>query len=302
MTTSAGGFTPHDAHRALIAACTDVDLEHRDAEPIRFGENALYRLKSAPIVVRIARNADKLRDVEKEVAVARWLESADFPSVRLLLDYPQAAVYDGRVVTFWKYIESKAPNPDSVDLADILRRLHALAKPANLTLPPLDPLARVSARLDKAVNVGDVDLQFLRNHTKDLYAEYGTLSFVLPEGHIHGDAHKGNLLRFKDGRTIIFDFEMFAFGPREWDLVTGVGMPYEGFRWIDRETYVQASRAYGFDVIEWPGFHTLRRIREITMTTWLMQNVGHSCEIQAEFERRMISLRNNDLPRRWRAF
>lgn len=60
--------------------------------------------------------------------------------------------------------------------------------------------------------------------------------------------------------------------------------------------------AYGCDITKWPGFDTLRRIREIIMTTWLMQNVDESPDIRAEFDRRAASLRHDVLPRVWRPY
>ncbi|MFE3451587.1 phosphotransferase enzyme family protein [Nonomuraea sp. NPDC059194] len=301
-THAARGFSQQDAHEALIAACEHAGLDSRDARPMRLGENALYRLASAPVVVRIARSVDLLSDVRKEIAVARWLEAADFPSVRLLPECPQAIVHEGRVVTFWLHVDSGDPPTGFLDLAVMLRELHSLPKPVELVLPLFDPLGRVESRLDGAASVSEKDLAFLRQRLKDLYAEYNALNFALPPGHIHGDAHKGNLLRRVDGRVIVLDFEVFAFGPREWDLSTGVGIPFKGFQWVGDDEYAKAVDAYGFDVTEWPGFHTLRRIREMTMTTWLMQNVDHSPDIRAEFDRRMASLRHDHLPRVWRAF
>lgn len=301
-TPTARGFRQQDAHRALVAACDHAGLDSRAAVPIRLGENALYRLVSAPVVVRIARSEDLLSDVQKEVGVARWLQEAGFPSVRLAPECPQATVHDGRVVTFWLYADSSGPAPGFADLAAMLRRLHDVPKPMDLLLPLFDPLARVEDRLDSATTVADEDIAFLRQRVKDLYAEYSTLDFALPAGHIHGDGHKSNLLRRANGQVILLDFEAFAWGPREWDLCTGVGIPFRGFRWVAPEEYAQAVDAYGFDITEWPGFHTLRRIRETTMTTWLMQNVDHGPEIRAEFERRVASLRNDVLPRVWRPF
>ncbi|PZG15882.1 phosphotransferase enzyme family protein [Nonomuraea aridisoli] len=296
------GFGEQDAHRALVAACEHAGLDSRGAVPMRLGENALYRLASAPVVVRIARSVNLLSDVRKEVAVARWLEAAAFPSVRLFSDCPQATIHDGRVVTFWRHLDSGGPAPSFADLAVMLRRLHDVPKPVDLVLPLFDPLARVEDRLDCASTVADEDLEFLRQRVKDLYAEYNSLDFPLPAGHIHGDGHKNNLLRRSDGQVILLDFEAFAWGPREWDLCTGWGIPFRGFRWVSREEYARAVDAYGFDVTEWPGFHTIRRIRETTMTSWLMQNVDHSPEIRAEFDRRVASLRHDVLPRVWRPF
>ncbi|GAB2947532.1 phosphotransferase enzyme family protein [Nonomuraea fastidiosa] len=296
------GFREQDAYRALVAACEHAGLDSRGAALIRLGENALYRLASAPVVVRIARSADLLPDVRKEVGVARWLEEADFPSVRLFPDCPQATVHDGRVVTFWRYEVSEGPAPGFTDAAVMLRKLHDVVKPTDLLLPLFDPLARVEDRLDSATTVAEEDIAFLRQRVKDLYAEYSRLDFALPAGHIHGDGHKNNLLRRPDGEVILLDFEAFAWGPREWDVCTGFGLPFRGFGWMLPEEYAQAVEAYGFDITEWPGFHTIRRIREVTMTTWLMQNVDHSPEARAEFERRVASLRHDELPRVWQPF
>jgi len=46
----------------------------------------------------------------------------------------------------------------------------------------------------------------------------------------------------------------------------------------------------------------LREIRELTMTTWLMQNVGESAAVAAEFALRVASLRERDTRRVWNAF
>ncbi|MEQ4726242.1 aminoglycoside phosphotransferase family protein [Nonomuraea sp. B19D2] len=196
---------------------------------MRLGENALYRLASVPVVVRIARNVRLLPDVQKEAAVATWLEAAGFPSVRLFPDCPQATVHESRVVTFWRHVDGSGPAPGFVDLAVILRQLHDVPKPVDLVLPLFDPLARVEDRLNSAGNVADDDLEFLRQRVEDLYAEYSSINFALPAGHIHGDGHKSNLLRrAADGRVILLDFEAFAWGPREWDLCTGIGIPFRG--------------------------------------------------------------------------
>jgi hypothetical protein len=47
----------------------------------------------------------------------------------------------------------------------------------------------------------------------------------------------------------------------------------------------------------WPGYPVLREIRELTMTTWIMQNIGESSAIADEFARRVGSLRDGDFER-----
>jgi hypothetical protein len=57
------------------------------------------------------------------------------------------------------------------------------------------------------------------------------------------------------------------------------------------ESYAGFVERYEFDVVGWSRFEVLCSIRELTMTTWLMQNVGHSTDIAAEFRTRIDSLR-----------
>jgi hypothetical protein len=53
-----GRFSVLTAEHALRVACHSPGLDHTNAEPIRLGENALFRLSSQPVVVRISRTAD----------------------------------------------------------------------------------------------------------------------------------------------------------------------------------------------------------------------------------------------------
>ena len=43
------------------------------------------------------------------------------------------------------------------------------------------------------------------------------LTYALPTGPIHGDAHPGNLLT-DNGQVVLLDFEVASIGPWEWDL------------------------------------------------------------------------------------
>jgi hypothetical protein len=65
------------------------------------------------------------------------------------------------------------------------------------------------------------------------------------------------------------------------------------------EEYAEFVGAYGRDLRDWHGFPTLRAIQEFKMTTWLMQNIGESEEIAAEYARRVASLRDDEAPRNW---
>ena len=60
--------------------------------------------------------------------------------------------------------------------------------------------------------------------------------------------------------------------------------------------------AYGLDVRAWDGYPVLRGIREVTMTTWIMQNVLESKAIADEFALRVACLREKDSERAWHFF
>jgi hypothetical protein len=54
-----------DAVTVLEEACSDAGIQGDEAELIRMGENALFRLPHDRIVVRIARSIDVLRDARR---------------------------------------------------------------------------------------------------------------------------------------------------------------------------------------------------------------------------------------------
>jgi hypothetical protein len=91
-----------------------------------------------------------------------------------------------------------------------------------------------------------------------------------------------------------------AVGPREWDLLpSAIGVERYG---RPEEQYREFAGTYGFDVRAWAGYPVLREIRELTMTTWIMQNVGESPATAAEFAVRVASLRERDFERAWTYF
>jgi hypothetical protein len=294
-------FSEGTARRALEVACAAVGLDAQGAELMRLGENAIYRLRPLPLVARIARTVDYLPDVETEVAAARWLESAGFPSVRLAGPGDQPVVADGRVVTFWELVSERTEYATVAELGVLLRWLHGLESPSSLVLPELRPFSRVESRISGADLAGP-DREFLRGRLADLEQRYAGLEFALPVGPIHGDASIGNIIRREaDGVAILIDLDGFASGPREWDLVQ-TAMFYERFGWHTAQEYREFVEAYGFDVMAWAGYPVLRDARELTMVAWLAQNTRESPEIAAEVSKRIADLRGGDGRRDWAPF
>jgi Ser/Thr protein kinase RdoA (MazF antagonist) len=294
----AAGFSSSAVLPVLREACAQAGLASDGASLLRLGENAIYQLAAAPVVVRIACSADRLPRVQKEVCVARWLAAAGVPAVRVYEEIDQPLLVDGHPVTFWHTVTGGDPVPTHVDLARLLAAFHA-AEDCPCKLDGFDPLLTSQSRLAEADAVTPGDRDFLRERCANLNEQLRHLTFALPPGPIHGDAHTRNLLT--DCRQVVLlDFESAAVGPREWDLLpTAIGVERYG---RPEEQYREFAEAYGFDVRTWAGYPVLREVRELTMTTWIMQNVGESPATAAEFALRVASLRERDFERAWNFF
>src|SRR5262249_45625310 len=124
-------LTERTARSLLEQACAADGLSADDARLMRLGSNAVYHLK-APIVVRISRKGGDVDDARRTLAVARWLESVEYPAVRVA-DYDQPVILNGHVVTFWKSVSRDGRHWATVgEVAEVLARLHRLDAPASL--------------------------------------------------------------------------------------------------------------------------------------------------------------------------
>lgn len=278
----------------LTAVCGAAGLDHRDAVLVRYIVNAVFRLRHEPVVVRIVLAPSLRHRVPKVIGVARWLAEHDVPAVRLVEDLPQPVEAGGHLATFWHEVPATGPAPSGADLARLLRRLHSLPPPP-FELPPWEPLAIVRARLAGA-DIGAQDRAYLERTAAALEAALNGLEYVLPPGPIHGDAHLGNLIPGPDG-AVLCDFDSMCAGPREWDLTPmGVGQVRLGH---PRQRYLDFVAGYGFDVMRWPGFEVLRRVRELKMVAGALPILAGNAGARAEFTRRVHTLRTGERDARW---
>lgn len=296
MAVHDSGFSETSTLRTVVAACELAGLDSDGAVLVRLGEHAVYRLHGG-VVVRVARTAAYLRDAQKEIAVARWLEAVGVPAVRVV-DLDQPVVVDGRVVAFWGAVADGDEYGTPVEVAELLRQLHGLEAPSGLELPELRPFARAERRIEAAPGLAAGDRMFLRDRLAELRERYAGLDFALPGGVIHGDASVGNVLRDRTGRPVLIDLDGIAIGPREWDL-TLTATYYDSFGWHTREEYAQFVEVYGFDVMAWSGYPVLRDIREFIMVTWLGQKTGDGGKVDAEVAKRIAALRDGGSRRDW---
>lgn len=170
-----------------------------------------------------------------------------------------------------------------------------------MELPPLDVFTRARERIEHAEALGSDDRAFLRDRCARLTAAYDSLVFQLPPGVIHGDASVGNVFRDRHGQALLGDLDDFVIGPREWDLAL-TGICYDRSDWHTESEYRGFARTYGFDVMTWPGYATMRDTRELLMVTWLAQNGSSSKTAAAELRKRVSSLRMNSSRKDWKPF
>jgi aminoglycoside phosphotransferase len=282
-------------HRVLVDACAVAGLDPSGAEPIRLGENAIFRLPGG-VVARVARPG-QLAAARKEVHIARWLAEQHVPAVRAI-DIPDQPVLIGeRAVTFWEELPAHR-HGTPVEVAEAIRRLHDLQVPKDVPLGELDPFVRLAERIDTATTLPANDRTWLRGHLDDLRTRYAELPHGLPWCVVHGDAWIGNVVATERGEIVLLDLERCAVGPPEWDLIS-TAIKHTSFGWLTTTDYQDFCRRYGHDVTGWPGFALLRDIRELRMTCYVAQRAAEHSEAQTEAQVRVDCLRGRSGSRPW---
>ncbi|WP_211303712.1 phosphotransferase enzyme family protein [Pseudosporangium ferrugineum] len=284
-------------HAVLARVQATAGIDVSDAHLIKFTNNAVFALPAAGVVARIAASTTMADRVDKVIQVARWLEDGGVPAVRLL-GGDQPLIVDDLKVTLWHEVPSTDHQLTGADLGAILQQWHALAPPET-GFPSWNPVGEIRSRLDEPDGVDLRDLAYMRAECDRLEDAVATLTYELPPGPIHGDAFMGNLIAGVGGPAIC-DFDSSCDGPREWDLVpVAVGklrFDYPG------DDHGALTGGYGFDVLAWPGFPTLRRLRELKLVTSLVPVLASRPVLQPEWRRRLETYRSEDESARWSTY
>jgi Ser/Thr protein kinase RdoA (MazF antagonist) len=288
---------------ALVQVCQRLGLEVDGAVLLRRGSNAVYRLASERMVLRVSAPDADPTEVGRQVEVARWLAASGVTAVRAVrVDQPIQAC--GHAVTLWELVgEGHADRRDqygsTAELGRVLRQVHRLALPEGVVLPPLRPFDRIGRRLDRVTHLSSADRQLLTDRAVRLERTWAGLQFVLPGGPIHGDANVGNLLRQAGGGpAVLSDLDGFCVGPREWDLIL-TALYTDRYGWHTEAEYKEFVEAYGYDVRAWSGYEVLADVRELLMVLWNAGNAAASAEHARELARRLETLRTGRGRRAW---
>ncbi|WP_033213118.1 phosphotransferase enzyme family protein [Kitasatospora phosalacinea] len=289
-----------DEPRALALlqeACAPAGIDPAGASLLALGQNAVFDLPAEGLVAKVGRTPGGAPRAERELALAGWLDGAGVPVVR-----PAAgtvAVVREHPVTWWHRLAPAVRPARPVDLAPLLRALHALG-PAPVPLGRRELLAPVEGWLAAAEgHVDPADTAFLRARKESFVTAIAGLSPVLPPGPIHGDALPRNVHVTPDG-PVLLDLEYMASDLREHDLVV-LALSQDRYG-VPAEEVAAFDSAYGWDVREWPGFAVLRGARETASAAWVAQQAAGNPAAAAEFRRRVDSLRDGATAVRWFAF
>lgn len=289
-----GRYTRPKLAIALAEICASVGLDPRGARLLRLVNNGVFLLREHPVVVRIILAPSFSYRAVNVVEAGRWLAEHEIPAVRLLPDVEQPVRVGDHLATLWEAVPSAGSPPTGHDLAGLLRRVHDLPLPA--TLSQWRPMEDVRRRLRDAEALDPDDRYFLEQRCDDVEQRLSELSFVLPRGVVHGDAHLGNLIAGPVG-PVLCDLDSLCLGPPEWDLTPmAVGSLRLG---QPPERYQQLVEAYGFDITTWPGFQVLRDLRELKITSSVLPILRSNPGLRVELDRRMRSMRHNDPTAQW---
>lgn len=286
------------ANGIVARACRIARVDRARPELLRFGQNAIFRIRPG-LIARVTREGGE-PVAHKELAVSRWLAEAGVPVVRARDDVPQPIIIDTHAVTFWQELAIERP-ATTADVATLIAQVHQLAPPAELDLPDLAPFANIRQRITAPIwNEGERDA--LDRHLDALVGRYRAMPASRPWCGVHGDAWSGNVLHTKDGPVLI-DLERFSWGPPEWDLVS-TAVKYTTFGAISAQEWSTYCDIYGADVTEWSGFSIMRDIRELRETTFAGQAANHypTAAQQARYRFECLQGQHGNRPWGWQGF
>ncbi|MFN2519695.1 MAG: phosphotransferase enzyme family protein [Candidatus Limnocylindria bacterium] len=285
-----------EAQATLARACAVVGLDARGATLLKFGENATYLLSNGTIVARISAGLDLAPQAARELRVTEWLRRHGVPAARPAEAAGQPIVVGDSLVTFWEAVRASLQPPTPEQLAGALLRLHAVPVPDGLA--SIDPLWIVERRVRSEGSTAEREVILRR--CDQLREAYDRLEFSGSPRVVHGDAHVHNLLRDDAGTVVLMDLEHSGTGPREWDLVPTA--THDVLGWRPRGEYRAFAEAYGVDVTTSPTFGVMNAMRELLMLSFLMRRARSDTRVAAEVRRRVVTIRDDIVPRGWVAF
>jgi hypothetical protein len=282
-------FTPETTRHVLTDVCRQAGIDATGAVLLRHQTNAVYLLPRSEIVVKIARPSERPEDLDRTLALVRWIVSEGILTVPPT-PHEQPLESAGCLATFWPYVtQQDQPRVTAGDLGRPLRALHALSPP--IDLPPLDLIDGIRNAIASSRILSGPEREFLTTYSDKAAAAAATVQYELQPGLIHEDPQHHNALQMKQG-TALIDWDGACIGPREWDLVT-IEIHCRRF-FPDPAEYTQFVDAYGLDIREWSGYKAIRDLRELRMITTNARKSAPGSLPAAEVHTRIAQLQRGE--------
>jgi Ser/Thr protein kinase RdoA (MazF antagonist) len=205
---------------AAVAVAREAGLEVREPRVLRDLTNVLVHLAPAPVVARVPVTFTRLRGrawIERELELTSFLAGAGAQVAGPCRSVdPGPYERDGFLVTLWEFVEHDPERPlDARRAGEALREVHELL--AGYDGQGLDHFARLN-EIETLVALLDVTAGERRLFREALEVAGKTVAELEPPLQpVHGDAHRGNVLRGPSG-PVWSDFENVCLGPRELDV------------------------------------------------------------------------------------
>lgn len=321
MSTALSPAAERELARHLRQVCARLGVDPNNATLVKYTMNAVFVAR--PYVLRLAHGPHAVALAHRVVAVAAALEHAGIPTVRLGDAVGTQPIRSGDwVATVWQHVATVKDEAKPIDLAAPLSALHGLDR-LDVPLQSWSPVDTFRRRLHAAATLrpaASTELQhwshtelgmdaedllrILGKRCDDVEEQLADISWHLPAGVIHGDAHTGNVLLRDtprrpraDPTALLCDLDGVCHGPREWDLVpTAHGATRFGRSAADYHAFTEA---YGFDITTWSGWPVLRQVRDLQLVTSTINTLAGRPDVARELAHRLRSLLNDDTTVVW---
>lgn len=312
-------LTEPELHAALVQAARTAGLSPAGARIIHHYSNVVFVLPTEHAVARMTPSSRSPQQLETTQRVTSWLaHEHNYGTIEPLPGTAPLLVYAGPdraglTASFWRYYPQPedTPGPDSADLGQLLRQLHAMPTPP-VDLPPWRPLTSLRNALtaEAAYRGLTVDEQtWLRDEVEAVTSQVEAFDWPLGVGMIHGDAWAGNLLwgtrppsvqsdrASLSRRPMLGDWDGVSFGPREVDLIPTWHAAVRYGRdssWTER--FVDG---YGYDLATSLGFDLLLRMRDLVQISGPLRRADKSAAHNVALRQRFDAIRDGDLRMTW---
>ena len=275
---------------------------------IRMGENAVFQDVKNKYILRVYRDYRERDYVAREIEIVKKLAEANINVPVLSDEYNDAVYHDGHFISVWKEIPHKKESRINLfDFGELLKSIHERMKVLKLLhQPPIwNPLKATETRFNMVKKHGlisDTEQYLLTKLLAEVETEYkNNLANSKELQLIHGDSHIGNLLVEESSKKLfMLDFENNSMGIFQWDLIPTL-IAHERFG-LSENQFNSFVKGYGFDLRDSELYESLKLLREVSMTVWLLQKRGESLEIDNQINIRLESLLKGKKNIKWGAF